>query len=252
MFKGMRKHYSRAFNASDVLKKIEKTKARTITSGFPDLYGRYIGKKYNPEYFKDILQSGKGSNACDYLLSTTMDFQPIPTTKLSSFDRGYGDFTMLPDLNSMREINYIKGDSELLFIADLYEPDMSSKIKYAPRTLLQQAQQELQSLDISVEAECEINFLAFHEKYRKVKNNLHGLAPLTHNTNLNNLFNASSNESFIAKLRESLELSNVDIRSISGDSAPGQFRVNLAKAGLEEYCDNIMLLKLVILIYLDF
>lgn len=38
----------------DIVSKIHKHNIHTITMGFPDLYGRYIGKKYDSDYFADV------------------------------------------------------------------------------------------------------------------------------------------------------------------------------------------------------
>ena len=38
----------------DIKSKIEKHNIKTVTMGFPDNYGKFIGKKFDPEYFVDV------------------------------------------------------------------------------------------------------------------------------------------------------------------------------------------------------
>lgn len=91
-----------------------KLKMKTVTLGFPDIFGRFIGKKFNIEYFKDG-PTTKGSNAFNYLLGCDLTMTPHPNTKLSSYELGYGDFNMKPDHNSLRKTNYVTGKTQFLF-----------------------------------------------------------------------------------------------------------------------------------------
>ena len=140
--------------------------------GFPDIYGRFIGKKYDPDYFVSSVLS-KGSNACNYLLGCDIDFTPLPNAKLSSFNLGYGDFMMKPDLKSLKEINYINGGLQILLFSDLYYIEEENKtVNYAPRALLKSSLDAFNSLGYKLSVDCEINFTAFYDKYRKNKDNI--------------------------------------------------------------------------------
>ncbi len=45
---------STSITQEEVRSKINKNNTRTVTMGFPDLYGRYLGKKYDADYFVDV------------------------------------------------------------------------------------------------------------------------------------------------------------------------------------------------------
>ena len=109
--------------------KAQKNNIKTITAGFPDIYGRLMGKKFDPDYFNNGVIK-KGSNACNYLLGCDMAMNPIPNAKLSSYDLGYGDFTFKPDINSMRKVNYINGETQYLFFSDLITVETREPVNY--------------------------------------------------------------------------------------------------------------------------
>ena len=85
-----------------IISKAQKIGMKTVTMGFPDIYGRFVGKKYDVDYyFNNIIN--KGSNACNYLLGCDMYFTPLPNSKLPPSSSGYGDFMMKPDINSLMD-----------------------------------------------------------------------------------------------------------------------------------------------------
>lgn len=227
-----------------IIHKTEKNGIKTITAGFPDIYGRFMGKKFDPDYFnKGVIK--KGSNACDYLLGCDIAMTPIPNSKLASYELGYGDFTFKPDLNSLRKINYINGETQFFFFSDLITVETNDVVEYAPRQMLRRAEEKLEKLGYKIRAECEINFTAFHEKYRKQQHNIKEMIPLTDHSNLANVFYSQANEKLISDLMDKLSYSGIPVNSIYGDSGVGQFKVVLDITDPIEFSDNITLLKLI-------
>ena len=239
--------------AEELIKKSNNNHLKTITMGFPDIYGRFMGKKFDVDYFNSGIIK-KGSNACNYLLGCDIEMNPLPNAQLSSFSLGYGDFTMLPDLHSKRKINYINNETQYLFFSDLIGIENEEIIGYAPRQLLRVAEEKLANIEddsndklknLKIKVECDINFTGFFEKYRKVIKELGEIQPLTEHSNLSNVFYSQANESLLNTLSEKLHYSNVPVKSIYGDSGFGQFKISLGATDAIEFSDNITLLKLV-------
>lgn len=227
-----------------IIEKSNKHRIKTITAGFSDIYGRFLGKKFDPDYFNKGVIS-KGSNACNYLLGCDMEMTPIPNMKLSSYDLGYGDFTFKPDLLSMRKINYINNDTQYLFFSDLITVDSKIPIEYCPRQMLRRSELKLEEMGIKVNAECDINFNGFYDKYKKNMSSLSSAVPLTDHSNLSNVFYSQSNEDLLSELMEKLRYSNIPVVGIHGDSGKGQFKIVLESRSPIEFSDNITLLKLI-------
>ena len=67
----------------------------TVVVGFTDHYGRLVGKRYDARFFLDQV-ADDGTHGCDYLLTTDMEMEPVPGYSFASWERGYGDFHLVP------------------------------------------------------------------------------------------------------------------------------------------------------------
>lgn len=174
-----------------------------------------------------------------------MDCDPIPTCKLASFQLGFGDFQMNADINSFREIDYINNNRQIILFSDLTQNGKT--LDHAPRTLLKTAVSNLSKLGYNIEVECGINFTVFNEKFRKNQDNLEEAVAITEHSNRFNFLNQQVHDELLNGFKKSLKLSGINVESISGDVAPGQFRLNLGLTqDLIEFCDSIVITKLVI------
>ena len=62
-------------------------KIDTVNVAFTDMYGRMMGKRFDAEFFvSDGIKSG--THACDYLLASDMDMDPIPGFEYANWERG--------------------------------------------------------------------------------------------------------------------------------------------------------------------
>ena len=64
--------------------------------GFPDPFGRLVGKRFRAGFFLDSVVS-HGTHGCNYLLTVNMDMDPLDGFKVANWDAGFGDFVMQPD-----------------------------------------------------------------------------------------------------------------------------------------------------------
>lgn len=172
-----------------------------------------------------------------------MAYNPLPNAKLSNYEIGYGDYTMKCDMDSLREINYINDHKNLFLFCDLEEN--SKAVKHAPRYLLKESVDKLKEIGFNVQVDCELNFSVFNEKYRKLQENISHAVPITEHANIYNSIYQQSLDDFFNKIKSSLKVSNINTEYITGDEAPGQFKIKLSTVDPMEFCDNVTLLKLV-------
>ncbi|PCH90168.1 MAG: glutamine synthetase, partial [Dehalococcoidia bacterium] len=71
-----------------------------VLAVFPDMYGRLVGKRIMGEFFVNDVLGGE-LHACDYLLACDIEMEPIPGYKFTSWEQGYGDFRLHPDMNTL-------------------------------------------------------------------------------------------------------------------------------------------------------
>ena len=103
----------------------------TVLVCIADMQGRLIGKRFQAEFFLD--SAHEETHACDYLLANDIDMEPVPGYKAASWDKGYGDFTMKPDLATLRRIPWLEGTALVLCdVLDHHHHDVA----HSPRQIL--------------------------------------------------------------------------------------------------------------------
>ena len=86
----------------------------TVVVAFTDMQGRLMGKRLQGEFFLDEIDAGHGIEGCNYLLALEMEMDPVPGYAIASWERGYGDFGMTPDLATLRRIPWLEATALVL------------------------------------------------------------------------------------------------------------------------------------------
>ena len=95
---------------------VELGEIETVAVLFTDHYGRLMGKRFDAEFFITD-GANHGTHSCDYLLTVDMDMEPVPGYKFANWELGYGDFHLVPDLNTLRRASWL--DKTALVLCDL-------------------------------------------------------------------------------------------------------------------------------------
>jgi len=69
----------------------------TVIMAFTDMQGRLIGKRVAARHFLENI-SHHGAECCNYLLAVDIENNTIQGYSHSSWDTGYGDMVMVPDV----------------------------------------------------------------------------------------------------------------------------------------------------------
>src|SRR5438477_2923899 len=104
----------------------------TVVTAFTDMQGRLLGKREQAEFFLDASVE-QGIEGCNYLLGLDMEMDPQPGYEMASWERGYGDFHLTPDLSTLRRIPWLEGTA--LVLCDVGWED-GSPVVASPRQIL--------------------------------------------------------------------------------------------------------------------
>jgi len=88
-------------SVADLRKHVRNGTIDTVLVVFTDHYGRFMGKRFDATFFLDSALE-HGAEACNYLLTVDMEMNPVPGYALASWELGYGDFHLRPDLRTLR------------------------------------------------------------------------------------------------------------------------------------------------------
>ena len=71
----------------------------TVVLALTDMQGRLQGKRLTASHFLDEVV-GHGAEGCNYLLAVDVEMNTVDGYAMSSWEKGYGDFVMRPDLRA--------------------------------------------------------------------------------------------------------------------------------------------------------
>src|ERR1700722_1480301 len=111
----------------------------TVVLAFTDMQGRLQGKRLSAEFFLDEVAE-RFSEGCNYLLAVDVDMNTVDGYAMSSWETGYGDFVLRPDLATLRQMPWHPATA--LVIADLTWLD-GSPVAASPRQILQRQVERL-------------------------------------------------------------------------------------------------------------
>src|SRR5216117_314250 len=112
---------------------VESGAVDTVIACFTDMQGRLMGKRLDAEFFLAENEAGHTSEGCNYLLALEMEMDPVPGYAIASWERGYGDFALAPDLATLRRIPWLEGTA--LVLCDVLWHD-GSPVEPSPRQVL--------------------------------------------------------------------------------------------------------------------
>ena len=213
----------------------------TVIIAFSDHYGRLLGKRLDAEYFLDTA-ARNGTHACDYLLTTDMEMEPLPGFDFANWERGYGDFHLAPDLATLRQASWL--DATAIVICDLEDEAAHAPVAVAPRSILRRQLEAAAELGFSVNAASELEYYIFNESYRQAHDKAYAdLEPMGWYLEDYHLLQGSREESFTAAARRHLKLSGIPVESSKGEWGLGQHEINIRYADMLGMADRHALMK---------
>ena len=60
------------------------------------------------------MDAGHAVEGCNYLLALEMEMDPVPGYEIASWEQGYGDFDIRPDLATLRRIPWLEATALVL------------------------------------------------------------------------------------------------------------------------------------------
>ena len=103
-------------NVEELKKAVAEGTVDTVLLAIADMEGRLQGKRLTASHFlAEVLEHG--AEGCNYLLAVDVDMETVDGYAMASWERGYGDFVMKPDLDTLRPIPWQEGT--VMLLADL-------------------------------------------------------------------------------------------------------------------------------------
>ncbi|MGR4854534.1 glutamine synthetase family protein [Streptomyces sp. LARHCF252] len=194
----------------------------TVVLAFPDMQGRLQGKRFAARFFLDeVLQHG--TEGCNYLLAVDTEMNTVEGYAMSSWDRGYGDFAMHPDLSTLRRVPWNEGTAMLH--ADLAWSD-GSPVVAAPRQILRRQLERLAELGYTAQVGTELEFIVFKDTYEQAWDaNYRGLTPANQYNIDYSVLGTGRIEPLLRRIRNEMATAGLTVESAKGECNPGQHEI---------------------------
>jgi glutamine synthetase len=211
----------------------------TVLACFPDMQGRLIGKRVSGRFF--VEQVAHEMHACDYLLAVDMEMEPVPGYAAASWDLGYGDFAIRPDLATLRRIPWLDGTA--LVLGDVVDHH-GELLAHAPRSILRRQIERAELLGYLANMATELEFYVFDEPYKSARQKGYkGLETAGWYIEDYHILQTTKEEGLIRAIRNGMEGAGIPVESSKGEWGPGQAELNLRYADALEMADRHVIYK---------
>jgi glutamine synthetase len=213
----------------------------TVIAAFTDMQGRLMGKRLDAEFFLEELDAGHEVEGCNYLLALEMEMDPVPGYAMASWERGYGDFGLQPDLGSLRRIPW--HEATALVLCDVQWHD-GSPVAASPRQVLKAQLEKAAALGYDAMFGSELEFFLFRESYEEAHaKHFRDLTPSVPYILDYHILASGYDEPFMRAVRTAMKAAGLKVESSKGEAWPGQHEINFRFADALKAADDHVIYK---------
>jgi len=224
----------------ELVAEVESGRIDTVVCAFTDMQGRLVGKREHAEFF--LSESvDHGLEGCNYLLGLDMEMDPQPGYEMASWERGYGDFHLLPDLATVCRIPWLEGTA--LVLCDVAWED-GSPVVASPRQVLRAQVERARAHDLEPMVGSELEFYLLKESYAEAHaNHFRNLTPSVPYILDYHVLATTYDEGLIRTIRNGMVGAGIPVESSKGEAWPGQHEINFRFADAVTMADNHVVYK---------
>ncbi|MCB1381117.1 MAG: glutamine synthetase, partial [Alphaproteobacteria bacterium] len=159
-----------------------------------------------------------------------------------SWEKGYGDFVLKPDMATLRRIPWLPATA--LVICDILDHHTNQDIPHSPRAILKKQLKRLEALKMKAYMASELEFFLFDESYEQAHDK--GYRNLRTSANYiedYHIFQTSKEEGIMRAIRNGLHGAGIPVENSKGEAAPGQEEINVKYAEALDMADRHVIIK---------
>jgi len=213
----------------------------TVIMAFTDMQGRLLGKRLHRDFFFEQIEDGHGTEGCNYLLALDMEMDPVPGYEIASWEGGYGDFELLPDVATLRRIPWLEATA--MIQCDVAWAD-GSPVRPSPRQVLRTQVERARSLGFEAKFASELEFYLLRESYEEAYRKRYvDLTPSVPYILDYHILAASYDEPLLRQIRNGMHRAGIPVETSKGEAWPGQQEINFRYADALMMADNHVVYK---------
>ena len=228
------------WSAEQLRTRVELGEIDTVILAMVDMQGRLQGKRLHAPYFLDEVVP-HGSEACNYLLAVDVEMTPVDGYAISGWERGYGDFVLVPAMSTLRPVPWLP--STALVLADLAWLD-GTPVVQSPRQILRRQLERLADAGFQALVGTELEFVVFQDSYDEAfKKRYQDLTPANSYNVDYSLLGTSKVEPLLRAIRLGMAGAGLKPESAKGECNHGQHEIAFRYAQALTTADNHSIYK---------
>jgi glutamine synthetase len=212
----------------------------TVLVAFTDMQGRLQGKRCAAQYFLDEV-APHAAEACNYLLAVDVEMNTVDGYAMSSWERGYGDFVLVPDMTTLRLVPW--HEATALVLCDVRWSD-GAPVVASPRQILRAQLDRLATHGLAADVGTELEFMLFADSFDTAwRKAYHDLEPANlYNVDYSMLGTARV-EPLLRRIRNGMAGAGMVVESAKGECNLGQHEIAFRYTDALATCDNHSIYK---------
>lgn len=205
-----------------------------------DMQGRLMGKRFHVTNFLE--SSHEETHCCNYMLATDLEMATPDGYATTSWQAGYGDYVMKPDLSTMRRVPWLEGTA--LVLCDLLDHHTHEPVPQSPRQILKVQRARLKELGYDAMMATELEFFLFEQSYRDLaRSGYRDMTPISDYNEDYHILQTTKEEGIMRPVRNHLVAAGVPVENSKGEAETGQEELNIRYAEALDCADHHTIAK---------
>ncbi len=211
----------------DLKSKVASGEIDTVLACLIDMQGRLMGKRLVAQYFID--SGHEETHCCNYLLATDLEMATPDGYASTSWQSGYGDYTMKPDLTTIRPMPWLEGT--VMVLCDVLDHKTHQPVPHSPRAVLRKQLDRLEAMGFSATMATELEFFLFAKSYDEIRaEGFRDLQPISAYNEDYHILQTTKEEHVMRPIRNHLYAAGLPIEGSKGEAEAGQEELNIKYA----------------------
>ena len=198
----------------------------TVLVCIVDMQGRLMGKRFHAQAF--VEGGHEETHCCTYLLATDLEMATPDGYASTSWEQGYGDYIMKPDLTTLRHVPWLEGTAMVLcdVLDHHHEP-----LAHSPRQMLKKQIARLTEMGFTATMATELEFFLFEKSFAEIaKDGFRNMVPISAYNEDYNILQTTKEEGVMRPLRNNLFAMGIPVEGSKGEAEAGQEELNIKYA----------------------
>ena len=196
----------------------------TVLVCLVDMQGRLMGKRFLAQHFVD--GGWEETHCCNYLLATDFEMATPDGYASTSWESGYGDYVMKPDLTTLRNVPWL--EATVMVLCDVLDHDNHDPVAHSPRAMLKKQIARLADMGFDPMMATELEFFIFAKSFDDIrKTGFQDLEPISGYNEDYHILQTTKEEHIMRPIRNHLYAAGLPIEGSKGEAEAGQEELNI-------------------------